>query len=71
MSQDPKPTAVGIIIRKDGTVPFDDDFPDHLREHVIRHLSEQGHTLKSVEGTRHMQIQNWVAPDEPKPAPAD
>lgn len=63
MSDDTNRQLHGVVIRADGTVPFDADVPEHHRERTLRWLAEQGHTIKDVPGTRHVQIQNWTAPN--------
>lgn len=55
----------GIVIRADGSVPFDDDIhPDH-KAHMIAHLVSQGH---HVEPHRHHKghcfIKNFKAPKQ-------
>ena len=37
---------VGIVVRKDGTVPFDADLDPAVKTHIIGHLIETGHTLE-------------------------
>jgi hypothetical protein len=56
---DPVKQLIGIVIKKDGLVPFDDDVPEENRNHMIAHLVGKGHHLQPVEGTRHMRIMNW------------
>lgn len=43
----------GVVIRADGTVPFDDDLhPDH-KNAIVTHLIAMGHTLEPhPEGVR-------------------
>jgi hypothetical protein len=56
----PQKQAFGYVIRKDGTIPFDDD-PNRHPEHkaaVMQDLGERGHaSIHTVEG--HLVIQNW------------
>ena len=37
---------VGIVIRKDGTVPFDADLDPAIKTHILGHLVETGHVLE-------------------------
>lgn len=53
--------AVGIVIRADGTVPFDDDCSSDVRAHILAHLADKGHTVEPVHGTRHVRIKGWKA----------
>ena len=55
----PKVAMVGIIIRKDGTVPFDDDVHPDVRAHILSHLSSQGHTIAPMHGTKHVRIVDY------------
>lgn len=57
--------VLGIITRADGTVPFDDDCDPNVRNAILVHLMDQGHTLAPIKDTKHVVIQNW------KPAQAD
>lgn len=50
---------LAVVIRKDGTVPFDDDVSASDRAHMIAHLADQGHQLEPVAGTRHMKVKNF------------
>jgi len=59
-----KKIAVGIVIRADGTVPFDDDPSEeaaHIRAHILAHLADKGHTVEPIHGTRHVRIKDWKA----------
>lgn len=57
---------LSIVIRSDGTVPFDADLhPDHKRA-MIGHLVETGHTLHHAEDGSHVRI--TAGPHAPKPA---
>ncbi len=58
--------AVGIIIRKDGTVPFDEGVHPDVRTHILAHLAEHGHTLEPVEGTRHFKIKDFKGHPRPR-----
>lgn len=53
----PKLTMVGIVIRPDGTVPFEDGF--EYRAEVLEHLTNKGHTLEPIHGTKHVRIKDW------------
>lgn len=51
-----------IVIRKDGTVPFDDDVdPDH-KATMLGHLLEMGHSVKRNEDGTHY-IESWSPPE--------
>lgn len=65
-----KLAMVGVVIRADGTVPFDEDCHPDVKGAILAHLAEQGHTLEPVmkdgRHTGHMKIKNYVPP-KPKP----
>lgn len=65
MTQDPNKALIGIVIRADGTVPFDDSCPNHMRAQMLAHLTDLGHSLEPVHGTRHVKIKNWKPPAQP------
>ncbi len=50
--------AVGIVIRKDGTVPFDDGVDPAVRAHILAHLTDTGHVYHPVPNTAHVQIKS-------------
>lgn len=56
---DPVRQLIGIVIRADGTVPFDKDVPEQTREHMIRHLAQMGHTVQDVHGCRDAKIADF------------
>jgi hypothetical protein len=56
---DPKPIALGIIIRQDGTIPIDTEVPEHHRQAIRQWLENQGHDYEHVSGSRHFKIRNW------------
>ena len=59
------PQGVGVVIRADGTVPFDDDCHPLVKAAIIQHLTDEGHTLTHhPEG--HLTIHGWTPP-EPDP----
>jgi len=49
----------GIVIRADGTVPFDDDCDPNVRAATIMHLMDNGHAVSLVKGTNHAMITDW------------
>ena len=57
----PSQMKIGIVIRKDGTVPFDPDVLPHVRGQMIAHLIDLGHELETIPGTNHVRIKNWAA----------
>lgn len=59
MTIDPKPMIHAVVIRADGTVPFDDSVPEENRLQTIGWLFDQGHAMTIVAGTRHVKITNW------------
>jgi len=54
----PTPALVGIVVRKDGTVPFDEGCHPDVRAHILRHLADTGHTIAPVADTQHVKISN-------------
>lgn len=50
---------VGVVIRKDGTVPFDEGVDPTVRLHIFVHLTAQGHSVDSVPGTPHLRIRDY------------
>jgi len=56
---EPKKQIHALVIRKDGTVPFDDDVPEDHRAHYLAFLADNGHTVEPIEGTRHVRIKGW------------
>jgi hypothetical protein len=54
-----RPIIHALVIRKDGTVPFDDDYPEGSRENAIAWLNANGHAHDPVPGTRHVKIKVW------------
>ncbi len=61
---DQTPVGVGIVIRADGSVPFDDDVhPDH-RAQMIAHLVGMGHHVEPHRHHKgHFFIKNWKKPN--------
>jgi hypothetical protein len=53
------PALLGTVIRKDGTVPFDDDVTDDMRAKHLGMLVLHGHKLEPVEGTKHFKIKDF------------
>jgi hypothetical protein len=53
----------GIVIRADGSVPFEDDVhPDH-KAHMIAHLVSQGHHCEPHRHHKgHFFVKNWKKP---------
>lgn len=56
-------SLLGVVIRKDGTVPFDDNCHADVRYACLDHLTEQGHEYVSIPGTKHVRIKNWAPPN--------
>lgn len=60
---EPKPQMIGVVIRADGTVPFDDDCHPHVRGQILAHLADLGHTVAPIEGTKHVRIVGYKKPE--------
>lgn len=58
---DGKPQLLGVVIRADGTVPFDADCDPNVRSAILGHLMDQGHTLAPVKDSPHVVIQGWAS----------
>lgn len=56
-------SLLGVVIRRDGTVPFDDDCHADVRAACLAHLAEQGHAYEPVPHTKHVRIKNWAPPN--------
>jgi hypothetical protein len=61
MAQETK-QLLGIVIRADGTVPFDDAVTEEHRAHTLAWLTDHGHIHAAVPGTRHVKIVHWPRP---------
>lgn len=59
---EPAKAMVGVVIRKDGTVPFDDDVHPEVRAAILEHLEKEGHKVSDVKGTAHVKIKGWKPP---------
>lgn len=57
---DPQTHLVGIVIKPDGTVPFDHDCHPEVRKHIIAFLADNGNTIVPVDGTNHVRIHGWT-----------
>jgi hypothetical protein len=56
--------GVGIVIRADGHVPFDDDVSEEHRAHMIAHLVGLGHHVEPHRHHKgHFFIKNWKKPE--------
>lgn len=53
---------VGVVIRRDGTVPFDDDVHPAVKAAIHQHLLDEGHTVSEIEGG-HLKVENWTPPE--------
>ncbi len=51
----------GLVIRADGTVPFDDELHADHKHAMIGHLVAQGHSVKMDEDGA-VRIENWTPP---------
>ncbi len=50
---------IGMVIRKDGTVPFDEDVPNNVQMHILGTLVAAGHDIHPVKGTKNFKINDW------------
>lgn len=57
MSIEPKKQLTGIVIRPDGTVPFDDNVHPDVRAHALLWCMEQGYTVSPM--GQNLKIHNW------------
>ena len=64
---EPQNQLFGIVIRADGTVPFDDDCDPAVRAATIAHLMDNGHAVSLVKGTNHAMIADWKPGKEVSP----
>lgn len=56
---EPDKKLIGIVIRADGTVPFDDEVSHEHRSQTITHLIDSGNEIKTIPNSRHIRIKNW------------
>lgn len=62
MSSDYQPTGTGVVIKADGTVPFDEDCHPLVKGEICAWLTAIGHTFTAhPEG--HLQIHDYNAVD--------
>ena len=64
---EPQKQLFGIVIRADGTVPFDDDCDPTVRANILAHLMDNGHAVSLVKGTNHAIITDWKPGKEVSP----
>ena len=50
---------VAVVVRADGTVPFDAGVDPAVKDHIIRHLIDRGHSVAPIEGTDHYKVAGW------------
>jgi hypothetical protein len=50
----------GIVIKADGTVPFDKDVDPAVKHAAIDWMQANGHDFENVPGTPHLKIKNWA-----------
>lgn len=62
-----KQAHVGIVIRKDGTVPFDDDCDPAVREAIVQYLVDSGHHIEAFDapGKKHKHLRIKAGPLKP------
>ena len=58
---DPVPSLTGIVIRADGTIPFEPGTHPEVRANALLWCMEKGHTVSPLDGG-HLKIHNWKAP---------
>jgi hypothetical protein len=63
---EPKKQLTVIVIRADGTVPFDDDYHLDVRANALTWLMDQGHTVSPIHGTKHLKVHDWKPAHTPK-----
>lgn len=51
---------IGVIIRADGTVPFDEGVHPEVKAAILKHLELQGHKVEVHDGVH--KIHGWKAP---------
>lgn len=49
---------VGIVIKPDGSVPFDEGLDPAVKTHIIGHLIETGHTLEHAPDGSHVLLKS-------------
>lgn len=57
---EPLKKLTGIIVKADGTVPFDKDADPAVKTAALAWMAEHGHDFESVPGTPHLKIKNWA-----------
>lgn len=50
---------VGYVVRKDGTVPFDDALNDEQRILVIAAIIADGYEIEVIPNSRDVKIKDW------------
>jgi hypothetical protein len=66
MSADPQPKLTGIVIRADGTVPFDAEVDPAVRAAALVWCMANDYTVSPIKGTSSFKIHNWKPPHQPK-----
>lgn len=61
---EPNKQLTGIIIRADGTVPFDEGLDPDVRAHIIAYITDQGVAFDPVPGTNSIKLRDWVPAEE-------
>lgn len=51
--------GTGVVVKKDGSVPFDDGVHPDLKTHILGWLAEQGHELFVHPNTGQHTIRGW------------
>lgn len=55
-------SLTGVVIKADGTVPFDSGCHPAVRAEILAYLTDQGHSYDPIPGTPHIKIRNWKKP---------
>lgn len=50
---------LGIVVRADGTVPFDNGVPAAHKQARLSALADDGHIVEPIAGTPHYKIKVW------------
>lgn len=58
-----QPQLTGIVIKADGSVPFDEGHDPEVRKQIIAHLIDRGMDVERIEGTPHLRIKGWDLAD--------
>lgn len=57
---------IGVVVRPDGSVPFDADVHPTVKKAILQHLVDTGHHIEPIAGTPHYKLRS--GPLAPKAA---